>query len=96
MSNQQEYIIENANCNAPQPVHLYPSLPALVLKAVELYNTDVLAPSITTSWLKDKKVWYVSVIRWRGVRNELTRQVLFGVSDQDLEKAYAEALHRLS
>lgn len=72
------------------------TLQTLVKKACELYTGDTLAPSIVTSWLESKALWYVSVIRWRGPRNEMTRQVLFGVTDTDLEAAYTEALRRLS
>lgn len=71
------------------------TLQALVRRAVELYDKDTLAPSVVTSWLESKKLWYVSVVRWRGPRNEMTRQVLFGVTDENLEAAYAEALRRL-
>lgn len=69
------------------------TLEKLVKKAVEMYKEDTLAASIITSWVKDK--WYVSVVRWRGPRNEMTRQVLFGVTNENLEAAYAEALRRL-
>lgn len=75
---------------------LVPSLPLLVKKAVEMYKEDTLAASIVTSWIESKSEWYVSVVRWRGPRKEMTRQVLFGVTDADLEAAYAEALRRLS
>lgn len=67
----------------------------LVRRAVELYGSDVLAPSIVTSWLPDKLVWYVSVVRWRGSKNELTRQVLTKATGADLEEVYAEVLRRL-
>lgn len=69
------------------------TLQELVKRAVELYKDDTLAASIVTSWVKDK--WYVSVVRWRGPRNEMTRQVLFGITDADLEAAYKEVLRRL-
>lgn len=69
------------------------TLKKLVQKAVELYKEDTLAASIVTSWVKDG--WYVSVVRWRGPRNEMTRQVLFGINNVDLEAAYTEALRRL-
>ena len=71
------------------------TLKELVKKAVELYKEDTLAASIVTSWLGDERGWYVSVVRWRGPRKEMTRQVLFGVTDADLEAAYTEALRRL-
>ena len=69
------------------------TLQQLVKKAVELYKDDTLAVSVVTSWVRE--AWYVSVVRWRGPRNEMTRQVLFGISDTDLEAAYKEALRRL-
>lgn len=71
------------------------TLQQLVKQACELYKDDTLAPSVVTSWLGDKG-WYVSVVRWRGPRKEMTRQVLFGVTDPDLETCYTEALRRLS
>lgn len=71
------------------------TLKQLVKRAVELYKDDTLACSIVTSWLDAKGEWYVSVVRWRGPRNEMQRQVLFGVKHADLESAYAEALRRL-
>lgn len=73
---------------------MYPSLEPLVKRACELYKDDTLAPSIITSWVKDG--WYVSIVRWRGPRKELARQVLFGITNPDLEAAYAEALRRIS
>jgi hypothetical protein len=73
----------------------FPSLPTLIMKACELYGSDTLAPSIVTSWIEDKCEWYVSVVRWLGPRSEMTRKVLFGVTNLDLETAYAEALARL-
>ena len=72
------------------------TLQTLVKKACELYKDDTLAPSVVTSWLESKALWYVSIVRWRGPRNEMTRQVLFGVTNTDLEAAYTEALRRLS
>lgn len=72
------------------------TLQTLVRKACELYKDDTLAPSIVTSWIENKSVWYVSVVRWRGPRNEMTRQVLFGMTEPDLEVCYTEALRRLS
>lgn len=75
---------------------MYPSLEPLIWKAVELYKEDTLAASIVTSWIESKSEWYVSVVRWRGPRKEMTRQVLFGVTNANLEAAYAEALRRLS
>lgn len=72
------------------------TLQKLVKHACELYGTDTLAPSIVTSWVTNKSVWYVSVVRWRGPRNELQRQVLFGVTDANLEACYTEALRRLT
>lgn len=74
---------------------MYPSLEPLVKKACEMFKDDVLAPSTITSWLESKGTWYVSIVRWRGTRKEMTRQVLFGVNDPDLETAYKEALRRL-
>lgn len=74
-------------------MHAY--LEPLVKKACSIFKEDTLAPSIVTSWLESKAVWYVSVVRWRGKRNEMTRQVLFGITDTDLEAAYKEALRRL-
>lgn len=72
------------------------TLEQLVKKAVETYKEDTLAASIVTSWLGDERGWYVSVVRWRGPRKELTRQVLFGVTNLNLEEAYKEALRRLA
>lgn len=72
---------------------MYPSLPKLVMAAVNMYKDDTLMPSIVTSWVRDQ--WYVSLVRWRGPRKEMTRQVVFGISHDDLEAAYAEGLQRL-
>lgn len=72
------------------------TLEELVLKAVGMFPEDTLAPSIVTSWIENKKQWYVSVVRWRGPRKEMTRQVMFGVCYDNLEDAYTEALRRLS
>lgn len=75
---------------------MYPSLEPLVKKACELYAEDTLAPSIVTSWLSSRGVFYVSLVRWRGPRNEMTRQVVLSASDASLEACYAEALRKLS
>lgn len=72
------------------------TIETLAKKAAELYKDDTLAPSIITAWLESKASYYVSVVRWRGPHNEMTRQVLFGVTDAVLETAYIEALRRLS
>ena len=72
------------------------TLETLVKKAVELYKEDTLAASIITSWLESKGEWYVSLVRWRGPRKEMTRQVVFGITNTDLEAAYTEALRRLA
>lgn len=71
------------------------TLEKLVKTAVEKFKEDTLAASIVTSWLEAKSTWYVSVVRWRGPRKEMLRQVLFGVTNTDLEAAYAEVLRRL-
>lgn len=71
------------------------TLQELVKKACEMFKDDCLAPSIVTSWIESKSTWYVSIVRWRGTRKEMTRQVLFGVNDTDLEQAYKEAMRRL-
>jgi hypothetical protein len=70
------------------------TLQALTKKACEMFASDVLAPSIVTSWVRDS--WYVSIVRWRGTRKEMTRQVLFSVTNDDLEAAFAETLRRLT
>ena len=72
------------------------TLQQLTKKAVEMFKDDCLAASVITSWLESKAVWYVSIVRWRGTRKEMTRQVLFGVTDTNLEAAYKEALRRLA
>ncbi len=71
-------------------------LEQLVRKAVEMYKEDTLACSIVTSWIESKQQWYVSVVRWLGPRKEMTRKVVFGVSYDNLEDCYKEALSRLS
>lgn len=71
-------------------------LEELIKKAVALFKEDTLAASIITSWIEAKQQWYVSVVRWRGPRKEMTRQVVFGVSGEDLEALYIEALRRLN
>lgn len=71
------------------------TLEKLVKRAVELFKDDTLAASIITSWIVSKNEWYVSIVRWRGPRKEMTRQVLFGVTNESLEAAYKEALRRL-
>lgn len=72
------------------------TLEELVKTAVEKFKEDTLACSIITSWIESKQQWYVSVVRWRGPRKEMARQVVFGVCYDSLEECYIEAVRRLA
>jgi hypothetical protein len=58
----------------------------LIKALCEYYVSDLTAPSVITSWLSEKKLWYVALHRFNGPFAQ-GREILFNTVNPDFEEA---------